>query len=253
MASELLRVRGLAKAFGGVRAVDAVDLDVGPGEMVGLIGPNGAGKTTLFDLVAGALPADAGSVRLRGEDVTGKPAHDLAQRGLARTFQIARALARMTVLENVCLAAPGQHGERVLPAMLRTWTGQEREVEARARETLEFLGLQEHADAYAGSLSGGQRKLLELGRAMMLKPRLMLLDEPLAGVNPVLAQRILERIAAIRALQGCAFLVIEHDVESVLRTCDRVAVMAHGKKIADAAPDDIRVDRSVLEAYLGAA
>ncbi|HVL48466.1 MAG TPA: ABC transporter ATP-binding protein [Candidatus Thermoplasmatota archaeon] len=252
MAAEaILEAKGLRKAFGGAVAVADMDVAVAPGEIVGLIGPNGAGKTTLFNLVAGALEPDGGRVTLAGEDVTGLPAHALAKRGLARTFQLSRALNRMSVLDNVALAAPDQPGERLAVAITPFWRKREEAVEDRAREVLDFVGLSAKLDDYAGSLSGGQKKLLEIARALMLEPKVLLLDEPMAGVNPTLAKGIMERIRAIRDERGAAILIVEHDIESIMANSDRVIVMAEGTTLAAGDPETVRNDPRVIEAYLG--
>ncbi|HVL88050.1 MAG TPA: ABC transporter ATP-binding protein [Candidatus Thermoplasmatota archaeon] len=250
-ADGLLSLRGVTKSFGGLRAVDGVSFDVRPGEIVALIGPNGAGKTTLFSIVAGELAPDAGDVRFDGERIAGLPPHRIAARGLVRTFQTPREFGSLTVLENVVLAAPGHPGE-TLGGLLRPrrWKAFEREVRTRATELLETTGLAGVAELPAHELSGGQKKLLELSRALMAKPRMVLLDEPVAGVNPALAATILDRLEQLRR-EGLTFLLVEHDMEVVLRRCDRVVAMHEGRKLVEGTPEEVRADPRLLESYLG--
>ncbi len=252
-ADVVLRVRDLAKRFGGVRAVDGASFDVERSSITALIGPNGAGKTTLFNLVTGFLRPDRGAVAYAGASVYGKPPHRIAARGMMRTFQLTKALAAMTVLENMLLAAPGHPGERLLGLARHpvSWRRREREARTRADELLERFRLSTHAHAYAATLSGGQRKLLELARLLMADPQLVLLDEPLAGVHRVLGGELLAHIHALRAERGTTFLFIEHDMEVVMRNADRVIVMAQGRVIAAGAPAEVRRDASVIDAYLG--
>lgn len=248
----LLRARGIRKAFGGLVAVDGMDIDVDAGEIVGLIGPNGAGKSTFFHCLSGFHIPEAGEAVFDGDDVTRLPMHRTARLGLVRTFQITRALARMTVHENLMLGPKGQVGEGLLGAFaFRRWKRQEREFAQRVDETLDRFELASLADEYAGALSGGQKKLLELARALMMDPRMMLLDEPMAGVNPTLAKRLMERIVELRDEQGMTFLLVEHDMETVFAYCDRVVVMAEGRKLAEGTPQEIQENAEVQEAYLG--
>ena len=253
-ADSLLSVQDLHKRFGGITAVDGVSFDVAPGTMTALIGPNGAGKSTTFNLITGVHRPDSGRVTFDGRDVTGRRPNELAQRGLVRTFQIARELDEMTVLENVMLAPRGQRGEAlwrsVLPIARRGVMADERVLRERAWETLEFFELDHLAEEYAGTLSGGQRKLLELARVMMVDPRMILLDEPLAGVNPTLEQRLLERLADLQA-EGHTFLLVEHDMDVIMNHCDPVIVMHQGRVLAEGSPETVRDDERVLEAYLG--
>jgi ABC-type branched-subunit amino acid transport system ATPase component len=250
----LLRVQNLRKNFGGVTAVDGVSFDVEPGTITGLIGPNGAGKSTTFDLITGSQSPDGGRVVFDGEDVTGKRTEQIALRGLVRTFQIARQLDEMTVLENVMLAPPNQQGETLWRSVLPGFRGrvneQETQLRERAWETLEFFELDHLADEYAGTLSGGQRKLLEMARVFMTDPEMVLLDEPLAGVNPTLEEKLLDRIHDLRQ-QGYTFLLVEHDMNVVMNHCDPVIVMHQGGVLVEGDPETVRTDERVLEAYLG--
>ena len=251
-ADPLLAVRGVVKRFGGLRALDGVSLDVRAGTVTGLIGPNGAGKTTLFEVVSGLVAADAGEIRLGEERLNGEPAHEIARRGLARTFQIPRPLARLTVLENLLVYAKDQPGERLsgLVARRAELRRQESLIESRAREILALTDLDALRHEPAGSLSGGQKKLLELARVLMARPSVVLLDEPGAGVNPALMRSL---VSAIRALHrsGMTFLVIEHDMDLVAELCDPVIVLAAGRTLAEGSFAEIRRDPRVLEAYLG--
>jgi neutral amino acid transport system ATP-binding protein len=249
----LLRVAEVVKRFGGLAAVDRATFDVEEGSITALIGPNGAGKTTLFNIVSGFLRPDGGAVLLAGERIDRRPPHAVNRRGLVRTFQIPRALTRMSVLENVLLAAPHQPGERLwrllsTPAAARR---REREIEERAHELLALVRLDSLGDDYAGTLSGGQRKLLELSRALMTEPRVVLLDEPMAGVNPTLALQLLDHIRGLRDDQGLTFLLIDHDLEAVMSVSDRVIVMSAGRVIAAGTPAEVRADPLVVDAYLG--
>jgi len=239
------------RSFGGVAAVDVDHLEVYGGRNVALIGPNGAGKTTLFNVLTGFEHADTGKWTFQGRQITGQPPYQIAQEGMVRTFQLARALARMTVLDNMKLAAANQRGERFFVALVRpAWRARERQIESRAVELLEWLGLARHRDDYAGTLSGGERKLLELGRAVMAEPALLMLDEPTSGVNPALKQSLLDRIHALRD-QGVTVLFVEHDMEVVTRISDGVVCMAQGRVIAEGAPAEVVADPAVVDAYLG--
>lgn len=248
----ILTIERLNKRFGGLRAVDNASLAVERGTLTALIGPNGAGKTTLFNLVTGFDRPDRGRVVFDGHVITARSAPAIAQLGLVRTFQLARDLARLTVIENMLLAAKGQRGERLLQAALPTggWKRQEAEHLERAEELLEAFRLSHLRDEYAGNLSGGQRKLLDLARVMMLEPAMVLLDEPMAGVNPTLREQLLERISELRD-QGITFLLVEHDMEVVMRVSEHVIVMAQGTVIASGTPDEVRSDQGVIDAYLG--
>ena len=250
--SARLEVSGIVRAFGGVRAVDGATFGVEPGSITGLIGPNGAGKSTLFNCVSGFLRPQSGSVLLDGKRIDRRASHRIARAGLVRTFQTPRALTRMTVLENVVLAAPRHGGERLGGSLFPRARKREREARARATELLELVRLDEHAAALAGTLSGGQRKLLELVRALMAAPRILLLDEPMAGVSPTLRVELLEHILALRERDGITLLIVEHDLDFVMRASDHVIVMNDGAVIAQGAPDEVRADERVVDAYLGA-
>lgn len=245
---------GLAKRFGGLQAVDGASFSVRPGSVTALIGPNGAGKTTAFNLLTGFIRPDAGQVRFDEHQIEGRSPDAIARLGMVRTFQLTRVLGKMTVLENVMLAAPAQPGERLTTALFRPrrWRGREREVRALGMEMLGEVGIHTHADAYAATLSGGQRKLLELARALMTEPRLVLLDEPMAGVNPTLGHRLLDYLARLRAERGLTVLFVEHDMDVVMGVSDEVVVMAQGKVIAHGPPERVRRDPVVIDAYLGA-
>ena len=248
----LLVVRDVYRSFGGLRAVDGASLDVRAGSITALIGPNGAGKTTLFNLMTGFERADAGEITLEGQPIARKPPHTIARLGMVRTFQLTKALAAMPVLDNILLAAPDQPGERLSNLLLRHRRCRQRElaIRERALELLDSFDLRPQADAYAGTLSGGQRKLLELARALMAEPRILLLDEPMAGINPTLGRRLLAHMRELRSA-GTTFLFIEHDMDVVMGEADRVIVMALGKVIADGTPDAVRSDTRVIDAYLG--
>lgn len=248
----LLEVRDLRKAYGGLEAVSGVDLDLTPGRITGLIGPNGAGKTTLLNVISGVDRATGGSVQFLGQDIGSLPQHRLAARGLVRTFQISRELGQLTVLENLLLARARQTGERIIGLLARPKRVREEEEAAieTARAALQRVNLWRLADAPAATLSGGQKKLLELSRALMLKPRLVLLDEPAAGVAPALEEIL---VATIRRLasEGVDFLIVEHDLDIVAALCDHVYVMAAGKVLTEGPFTEVVSDARVVEAYLG--
>jgi len=249
-----LQVDGLFKTFGGLVAVDRVSFDVAEGSMTGLIGPNGAGKTTTFNCLTGTYQPDGGRVVFDGEEITGLRPSEIASHGLIRTFQIARELQEMTVLENMMLALQNQLGESVtyslVPGLRDRVRRQETDMRDRVWETLEFFEIDHLAGENAGSLSGGQRKLLEIARALMADPGMMLLDEPFAGVNPSLEKKILERLHALLD-EGLTFLLVEHDIDLIMNHCDRVIVMHQGDVLTDGPPDAVRNDEQVIEAYLG--
>jgi neutral amino acid transport system ATP-binding protein len=249
----LLEVEEVVKRFGGIRAVDGATMSVREGVITALIGPNGAGKTTLFNVLTGFYRGDRGSVAFDGHAILGKAPYEIARRGMVRTFQITKALAAMPVIDNMMLAAPDQPGERLRDVYFRPGAvrAREREVRQGAMELLEIFNLDRLADDYAGTLSGGQRKLLELARALMAKPKLLLLDEPMAGINPTLGARLLDHMQRLRRERGVTFLFIEHDMEVVMNHSDRVVVMAEGRVIAEGEPDEMRTDQRVIDAYLG--
>jgi ABC-type branched-subunit amino acid transport system ATPase component len=234
--------------------VDGASFAVRERSVTALIGPNGAGKTTAFNLLTGFIKAEGGTVLFAGEDISGWSPDAIARRGLVRTFQLTRVFAKMKVLENVMLAAPAQPGERLDTALFRPrrWRRRETEVRERAMEMLGQVGIHTHADEYAATLSGGQRKLLELARALMAEPRMVLLDEPMAGVNPTLGRRLLDYLGRLREERGLTVLFVEHDMDVVMGVSDEVIVMAQGKVISHGTPDHVRRDPVVIDAYLGA-
>ncbi len=249
----MLVVDNLTKSFGGLRAVDRCSFSVGAETITGLIGPNGAGKTTVFNLLTGFYRPDEGKVLLQDKDITGLPPYRIFQQGMARTFQIPREFKEMTVMENLMLAPTEQSGERLLDPFLRPLRvrRQERSIANRAVEVLEFLGLQRLRNELARNLSGGQKKLLELAKTMMIKPKIVMLDEPGAGVNRTLLKRIAESIERLRDEEKTTFLLIEHDMDFVMRLCNPVIVMSEGKKLAEGEPGEVQRNKEVLEAYLG--
>ena len=249
----VLEARGVSKSFGGLRAVDGMSLAVQRGSLTGIIGPNGAGKSTFFNLLAGFYLPDEGTVTLDGRDVTRLPAHARARLGLSRTFQLTRALGRMTVKENLMLAPDGQLGEHAWASLLAgpRVRAEEATLARKADEMLEFFEMTRVRDEYAGALSGGQKKLLELARALMRDPRIVLLDEPMAGVNPTLARKLMDKIEQLRVERGLTFLLVEHDLETVFTRCDPILVMASGRRLAMGDADAIRTNAEVIDAYLG--
>jgi branched-chain amino acid transport system ATP-binding protein len=248
----ILTVSGLGKSFGGLAAVNGVDLSIRRGSITALIGPNGAGKTTLFDLITGFARPDRGTVRFAGTPIESLPAHRIAKLGLVRTFQLTRVFSAMTVLDNMMLAARDQPGEALSTVILvRRSKQHERGVRERARELLRHFKLDAKADDYAASLSGGQRKLLEFARALMTEPKLLLLDEPMAGVNKVLGRELLDHVEALRASADITFLFVEHDMDVVMTRADHVIVMAEGRVISEGTPEAVRSDQRVIDAYLG--
>ncbi|UIO98824.1 ABC transporter ATP-binding protein [Halobaculum sp. CBA1158] len=253
-AAHPLVVEDLHKTFGGIKAVDGASFSVAEGSLTGLIGPNGAGKSTTFNCITGVHTPTSGTVTFRGQDITGMSPHRVAQQGLVRTFQIARELPEMTVLENMMLARQGQTGERlihsVLPGLRDRVVREEEELLERAWQQLEFFEIDHLADEYAGTLSGGQRKLLEMARALMTDPEMVLLDEPLAGVNPTLEEKLLDRIHELRE-RGNTFLLVEHDMDVIMNNCEHVIVMHQGQVLAEGTPEQITGNERVVEAYLG--
>ena len=249
----MIRVENLHRHFGGFRAVDGATLEIAPGSITGLVGPNGAGKSTLFNVIAGALPPTSGRVIMDGEDITGLPPHELFKKGLLRTFQIAHEFSSMTCRENLMMVPSGQAGEK----LWNTWFNRKqiRDEEAallkKADEVLEFLTISHLKDEKAGNLSGGQKKLLELGRTMMVEAKIVFLDEVGAGVNRTLLNTIGDAIQRLNKERGYTFCMIEHDMEFIGRLCDPVIVMAEGKVLAEGTIEDIKSNEQVIEAYLG--
>lgn len=249
-----LAVEQVRKSFGGVTALNDVTLSVGQGLITTVIGPNGAGKTTLFNAIAGHLRPDSGKIWFQGHRTDTLPNYRVARLGIGRTFQLTRVLTKMSVIDNVRVAATEHPGEGLrsvfgrLPAARR----RERDVQDRARQLLNVVHLDRLADEYAGALSGGQRKLLEFARVMMARPLLVLLDEPMAGVNRVLGAELIDTVLAVRQSEGISFLIVEHDMDIVMTVSDRVIVMHEGRVIADGSPGDIQGNPAVIAAYLGA-
>lgn len=248
-----LRVEDMRKSFRGVAAVRGASFSVAAGSITALIGPNGAGKTTMFDLISGFLRPDAGRVLHGGQDLSGRRPEDIARLGIVRTFQLTRTFSALSVRENMMVAAPEHPGERLISLVLHPHRSRriEREERGRAEELLKSFGLADKANDLAGTLSGGQRKLLEMARALMARPQVLLLDEPLAGVNPTMALHLLEHIKQVRDEWNVTVLFIEHDLEAVMRLADQVIVMAGGETIATGPPEQIRQDSRVLDAYMG--
>jgi len=250
--NEILKIEGVRKGFDGLLAVDGCSLSVQEGTIVGLIGPNGAGKSTLFDLISGFVRPDVGSIVFSGKEIVGLPAYRIARLGLIRTFQIPRALMRMTVLENLMLGSQNQMGEMIFAPIIRKSKVQaeEKDIENKAEEILKFFDLLRMKDEYAGSMSGGQKKMLEMARALMADPRLLLLDEPFAGLNPALSERLIERIKKLRE-KGLTIMIIEHAIPYVLALSDELYVLNKGAVLANGHPDKVISDPRVFEAYLG--
>lgn len=250
--NQLLVAKGLSKSFGGIKAVSNTNINVNKGSITGLIGPNGAGKTTLFNLLSNFINPDSGEVIFEGKAIHNLPSYQIAQRGFIRTFQVARVLSRLSVLENMLLAAPRQTGENFFKVWLQQskLRKEEKKNKEKAMAILESVGLVAKADDYAGALSGGQRKLLEMARTLMSDPKLILLDEPAAGVNPTLIQQICQHINTWNE-QGITFLIIEHNMDVIMSLCDRVWVLAEGTNLAEGTPAEIQNNPQVLQAYLG--
>ncbi len=249
----MIKVDNVVKAFGGFKAVDGASLTIEPGSITGLIGPNGAGKTTLFNVIAGVLKPTSGTVTMAGEDITGLPPHELFHKGLLRTFQIAHEFDSMSCRENLMMVPGGQTGE----TLWNTWFGrkrianEERALRAKADEVLEFLTIEHLADHKAGLISGGQKKLLELGRTMMVDAKIVFLDEVGAGVNRTLLMTIGDAILRLNKERNYTFVVIEHDMDFIGKICDPVICMAEGKVLAEGTLAEIKANEQVIEAYLG--
>lgn len=253
--SAFLEVEDVVRTFGAVRAVDGASFTVDEHSITGLIGPNGAGKSTLFATIAGSLKPDSGRIVFAGTRIDRTPSYRVARIGVVRTYQAARVLTRMSVLDNMLIGSTRHPGERLTGLVLRPRAARdhERRARERARELLALVGLDAQARDYAGTLSGGQRKLLDLARVLMLEPSLVLLDEPMAGVAPALRVTLLEHILAVRRDRGVTFLIVEHDLDFVMRTADRVVVMNEGRVLTVGAPEDVRTNEQVVDAYLGKA
>lgn len=249
--AEMLSVQDLRRSFGGVQAVAGASFGILRGRITGLIGPNGAGKSTTLDMIAGATRPSSGHVLFEGRDVTGQPAYQRARHGIIRTFQASSEFARLTVMENLLVAAPRLRGDGLLPVLLGKWYWQqeEREVVERARQLLSRFELVDKEDEYAGNLSGGQKRLLEIMRGLMAEPKVLLLDEPMAGVNPSLARRI-EALLIELNQEGLTMIMVEHELGTVERVCDSVVVMADGRVLREGNMAELRRDREVLDAYL---
>lgn len=249
----MLRVADIHKFFGGIRALDGVSLEVAQGSITGLIGPNGAGKTTLFNVIAGAFPPTSGTVYLAEEDITGLKAHQLFHKGLLRTFQIAHEFSTMTVRENLMMVPGNQDGEGLWSAWFRgrAVQAQEKIIRKKADEVIEFLELSRVAEELAGNLSGGQKKLLELGRTMMVEAKIVFLDEVGAGVNRTLLKTIGDAIIRLNKERGYTFCMIEHDMDFIARLCDPVIVMAAGTVLTEGTAQEVQANEQVIESYLG--
>ena len=250
---QLLDIQNLHKHFGGIHAVENASLSIEEGSITGLIGPNGAGKTTLFNVIAGVHSPDSGTVTFNGEDITGRKPHELFARGILRTFQIAHEFSSLTVRENLLVVPGAQSGERLVDTWLRPGKvkAQENELGSRASEVIDFLQLTAVADELAGNLSGGQKKLLELGRTMMAEPKLVFLDEVGAGVNRTLLGAIGDAILRLNREKGYTFCMIEHDMDFISRLCNPVVVMASGGVLTQGTPEQVMNNEAVIEAYLG--
>ncbi|HAG93847.1 MAG TPA: ABC transporter ATP-binding protein [Gammaproteobacteria bacterium] len=249
----MISVDNIALHFGGIRAVDGVSLEIGKGAITGLIGPNGAGKTTLFNIIAGVYEPNFGRILLDGEDITDLKPHQRFGKGLLRTFQIAHEFSSMTVLENLMMVPGTQSGERIFNAWFRrnAIRAEERANRRKADEVIEFLHLNRVAHDQAGNLSGGQKKLLELGRTMMVEAKVVLLDEVGAGVNRTLLQYIGDAIVRLNQERGYTFCMIEHDMDLISKLCDPVIVMADGKLLTEGSAEEVKSNPDVIEAYLG--
>ncbi len=247
----ILKIRDLTRQFGGLKAVDVDHLEIQRGVITALIGPNGAGKTTFFNLLTNFDTPDSGSVEFNGVDVTGQPSHRLANQGMVRTFQLTKALSRLTTIENMKLGATDQRGETMWRGLIPgLWRKQEQEIEARADALLERFKLSHMRNEFAGTMSGGQRKLLEMARALMTNPAVVMLDEPMAGVNPALTQSLLEHVKSLRD-EGISVVFVEHDMDVVRDISDWVVVMAEGQVIAEGPHSSIGSNQRVIDAYLG--
>ena len=247
----ILVIDDVKRAFGGLLAVNVDHLEIQRGTITALIGPNGAGKTTLFNVISGFDEPTTGEWHLNGKRLHGMQPYRIARSGMVRTFQLTKSLAKMTCLQNMMLAAPGQSGERFVPAFFKSsWRGKESAVEDQAMELLGRFNMAHMRDEYAATLSGGQRKLLEMARSLMTEPDIVLLDEPMAGVNPALVQSLLGHVEALRD-DGMTIIFIEHDMDVIMGISDWIAVLAEGRVIAEGTPDQVGENPAVIDAYLG--
>ncbi|MFQ6055047.1 MAG: ABC transporter ATP-binding protein [Methanosarcinales archaeon] len=250
---EILVVKDLHKSFGGVTALNGVSLSIDSKSIIGLIGPNGSGKTTLFNVITGFYTSDKGEVYLEGERINGLSTHDISLKGLIRTFQITRVFPKMTVLENMLVAPKKQIGEGIFSSFFN-WKkvlDQEYFNKKKAYELLKFLEIEPLKDEYAGNLSGGQQKILDLGRVLMTDPKIVLLDEPIAGVNPTLAKKIFEKIIDLRNHKDMTFLIVEHNMDLLMNYCEKIYVMNKGQIVAYGTSSEIQNNEKVIEVYLG--
>lgn len=250
-AKPILEVDGLVKRFGGVHAVDGVSFTVERGAITGIIGPNGAGKSTVLSVVSGFLPPTAGRIRFDGQEVTGEAMHRLARRGLVRTFQLARVFGGLTALENLAVAAPRQRGERTSGVLggRWVWRTEEPDVVNRARRMLHTFGMAGHEDEYARNLSGGQRRAVEIMRALMTGPKLLVLDEPMAGLSPALSRQLEDAFLHL-VTEGLSLLLVEHELDTVERICGKVVVMAQGRVLSEGRMAELRLRQEVQDAYV---
>jgi len=251
--SDILQIKNLSKYFGGLAAVSKCSLKIKKGSITGIIGPNGSGKTTLFNLIAGNLKASDGQVVFNNQNITNVPSYELFSKGLLRTFQIAHEFTNLTVLENLMMVPGNQSGERLMTALLKPRIVKKEEaiIRNKAYEVIEFLNLKHLANELAGNLSGGQKKLLELGRTMMVDAKIVLLDEVGAGVNRTLLKDIGTAILRLNKEKGYTFCMIEHDMDFISRMCDPVIVMAEGSVLFEGTPDEVKRNEKVIESYLG--
>ena len=252
MSNKYLEVTNLKKSFGGIKAVDVESLNLNRNELTSIIGPNGAGKTTFFDLISGFQDSDEGKVYLNNKNISKSQPYAIARLGMIRTFQLTKVFDRMTVLENMMFSASTINNDSFLKSLakLPSQKTTEKKIRDKSFEIMKELNIDHMANSYAREMSGGQKKLLELGRSIINNPSVLLLDEPLAGVNPKLAEEILQIILNL-AGKGISILMVEHNIEAVMKISERVIVLAEGKVIADSTPENIRTDEKVIEAYLG--